>query len=43
MDRGLPDCDAALEKPRKEIECLKNREEEHRRELQNYVLSLDLA
>jgi hypothetical protein len=32
-----------LEKLRKEIENLKNREEEHRRELQNYVMNLDIG
>ena len=32
-----------LENLRKEIERLKNTEEEHRRELQNYVMNLDVA
>jgi len=32
-----------LDKLRKEIESLKNTEEEHRRELQNYVMNLDVA
>ena len=32
-----------LDKLRKEIEGLKNTEEEHRRELQNYVMNLDVA
>ena len=32
-----------LENLRKEIERLKNMEEDHRRELQNYVMSLDVA
>jgi len=41
--KKLDQQEAELENLRKEIESLKNREEEHRRELQNYVMSLDVA
>ena len=41
--RKLDQQETELEKLRKEIESLKNTEEEHRRELQNYVMSLDVA
>lgn len=41
--KKLDQQETELEKLRKEIESLKNTEEEHRRELQNYVLNLDVA
>ena len=41
--KKLDQQETELEKLRKEIESLKNGEEEHRRELQNYVMSLDVA
>jgi len=41
--KKLDQQETELEKLRKEIESLKNTEEEHRRELQNYVISLDVA
>ena len=41
--KKLDQQETELEKLRKEIESLKNTEEEHRRELQNYVMSLDVA
>ena len=41
--KKLDQQETELEKLRKEIENLKNTEEEHRRELQNYVMSLDVA
>jgi hypothetical protein len=41
--KKLDQQETELEKLRKEIESLKNAEEEHRRELQNYVMNLDMA
>ena len=41
--KKLDQQETELEKLRKEIESLKNAEEEHRRELQNYVINLDVA
>jgi hypothetical protein len=41
--KKLDQQETELEKLRKEIESLKNTEEEHRRELQNYVVNLDVA
>lgn len=41
--KKLDQQETELEKLRKEIENLKNTEEEHRRELQNYVMNLDVA
>jgi len=41
--KKLDQQETELEKLRKEIERLKNTEEEHRRELQNYVMNLDVA
>jgi len=41
--KKLDQQETELEKLRKEIEGLKNTEEEHRRELQNYVINLDVA
>src|SRR6267143_2377097 len=41
--KKLDQQETELEKLRKEIEILKNTEEEHRRELQNYVMNLDVA
>ncbi|THJ25419.1 MAG: hypothetical protein CAF45_000990 [Nitrospira sp. CG24E] len=41
--KKLDQQETELEKLRKEIESLKNMEEEHRRELQHYVMSLDVA
>jgi hypothetical protein len=41
--KKLDQQETELEKLRKEIESLKNTEEEQRRELQNYVMSLDVA
>ena len=41
--KKLDQQETELEKLRKEIESLKNAEEEHRRELQNYVMNLDVA
>ena len=41
--KKLDQQETELEKLRKEIESLKNMEEEHRRELQNYVMNLDVA
>ena len=41
--KKLDQQETELEKLRKEIESLKNMEEEHRRELQSYVMSLDIA
>jgi hypothetical protein len=41
--KKLDQQETELEKQRKEIESLKNTEEEHRRELQNYVMNLDVA
>lgn len=41
--KKLDQQETELEKLRKEIESLKNTEEEHRRELQNYVMNLDVA
>ena len=41
--KKLDQQETELEKLRKEIETLKNTEEEHRRELQNYVMNLDVA
>jgi hypothetical protein len=41
--KKLDQQETELEKLRKEIESLKSREEEQRRELQNYVMSLDIA
>ena len=41
--KKLDQQETELEKLRKEIESLKNTEEEHRRDLQNYVMSLDVA
>ena len=41
--KKLDQQETELEKLRKEIERLKNTEEQHRRELQNYVMNLDVA
>ena len=41
--KKLDQQETELEKIRKEIESLKSTEEEHRRELQNYVMNLDVA
>ena len=41
--KKLDQQETELEKLRKEIESLKSTEEEHRRELQNYVMNLDVA
>src|ERR1700704_899394 len=41
--KKLDQQETELEKLRKEIESLKNTEEEHRRELQNFVMNLDVA
>ena len=41
--KKLDQQETELEKLRKEIESLKNTEEDHRRELQNYVMNLDVA
>jgi hypothetical protein len=41
--KKLDQQETELEKLRKEIESLKNMEEEHRRELQSYVMNLDVA
>ena len=41
--KKLDQQETELENLRKEIERLKNMEEDHRRELQNYVMSLDVA
>lgn len=41
--KKLDQQETELEKLRKEIESLKNTEEEHRRELQNYIMNLDVA
>jgi hypothetical protein len=41
--KKLDQQETELESLRKEIERLKNMEEDHRRELQNYVMSLDVA
>jgi hypothetical protein len=41
--KKLDQQETELEKLRKEIENLKNTEEEHRRELQNFVMNLDVA
>ncbi len=41
--KKLDQQETELEKLRKEIESLKNTEEEHRRELQIYVMNLDVA
>ena len=41
--KKLDQQETELEKLRKEIESLKNAEEEHRRELQNYVMNLDVT
>ena len=41
--KKLDQQETELEKLRKEIESLKNTEEEHRREMQNYVMNLDVA
>ncbi|NOS80386.1 MAG: hypothetical protein HOP32_02240 [Nitrospira sp.] len=41
--KKLDQQETELEKLRKEIETLKNTEEEHRRELQNFVMNLDVA
>jgi hypothetical protein len=41
--KKLDQQETELEKLRKEIESLKNTEEEQRRELQNYVMNLDVA
>ena len=41
--KKLDQQETELEKLRKDIESLKNTEEEHRRDLQNYVMSLDVA
>ncbi|HSS30039.1 MAG TPA: hypothetical protein VLL06_03385 [Nitrospiraceae bacterium] len=41
--KKLDQQETELEKLRKDIENLKNAEEEHRRELQNYVMNLDVA
>jgi hypothetical protein len=41
--KKLDQQETELEKLRKEIEASKNTEDEQRRELQNYVLNLDVA
>jgi len=41
--KKLDQQETELEKLRKEIESLKNTEEEHRRELQSFVMNLDMA
>ena len=41
--KKLDQQETELEKLRKEIETLKNTEEEHRRELQSFVINLDVA
>jgi hypothetical protein len=41
--KKLDQQETELEKLRKEIESLKNTEDEHRRELQNYVMNLDVV
>ena len=41
--KKLDQQETELEKLRKEIETLKSTEEEHRRELQNFVMNLDVA
>ena len=41
--RKLDQQETELEKLRKEIESLKNTEDEHRRELQNFMMNLDVA
>jgi len=41
--KKLDQQETELEKSRKEIENLKNTEEEHRRELQNYLMNLDVS
>jgi septal ring factor EnvC (AmiA/AmiB activator) len=41
--KKLDQQETELENLRKEIERLKTMEEEHRRELQNYVMNLDVA
>jgi hypothetical protein len=41
--KKLDQQETELEKLRKEIESLKNTEDEHRRELHNYVMNLDVA
>jgi hypothetical protein len=41
--KKLDQQETELEKLRKEIESLKNTEEEHRRELQNYAMNLDVT
>ena len=41
--KKLDQQETELEKLRKEIENLKNTEEEHRRELQSFVMNLDVA
>jgi len=41
--KKLDQQETELETLRKEIERFKNMEEEHRRELQNYVMNLDVA
>jgi hypothetical protein len=41
--KKLDQQETELEKLRKEIESLKNTEEEHRRELHNYIMNLDVA
>ena len=41
--KKLDQQETELEKLRKDIESLKNREDEQRRELQNYVMNLDVA
>lgn len=41
--KKLDQQETELEKFRREIEALKNTEDEHRRELQNYVMNLDVA
>ena len=41
--KKLDQQETELESLRKDIERLKNTEEEHRRELQNYMMSLDVS
>jgi septal ring factor EnvC (AmiA/AmiB activator) len=41
--KKLDQQETELEKLRKEIENLKNTEDEHRRELQSFVMNLDVA
>ena len=41
--KKLDQQETELEKLRKEIEASKNTEDEQRRELQNYVMNLDVA